>query len=479
MKSPSRHGAILIIPLAILLFTLPPIPALADANWPVFRQGPEGRASLEYQGSLPLLEWYYQYKTTQRFEPGVAVWASPALALVNGRPTAFIGGHNQALLALDVSGRRVLWLKITNGVINETPVVGVCDNRLTVFFGSADRSVYALDAATGETVWTRELIPPAPTLGAARITSPLLHAQKVYIAIFAYDKSLPRNRQQTWLFCLDAKSGAVCWKYEIGRGYVSSPVGFLLEGKYYLVVASRKGLVQCFSLTSGRPRRVWTYLMPHEVFASPVVEQNCPDPYLFLGSKFGNFAALDARSGEKKWQRMAGHWIDNGACLGEVDGRRIVFVGSHDYHLYAYAARSGELLWRRPLGGEIYSAPAFFHVKGEPMVAVACLDDRVYAVRAKTGMVAAAFFAGEPLWDKAPKGETLLASPAVFSAGNESALVHGSYGGSVCVFPLLRKSMFRDTARSFRSLWWSLPLVLVVFLGVILPVVILLPDKRG
>lgn len=172
---------------------------------------------------------------------------------------------------------------------------------------------------------------------------------------------------------------------------------------------------------------------------------------------------------------MAGNWIDNTACIGQVGGENVVFVDSHDYRLYAFDARSGEQLWSRALGGEIYSAPAFFHLEGEPAVTAACLDNRLYVVNAANGELLSAYYIGEPIWDHAPKGEALLGSPSVIEAGRQTVIVHGSYNGAICILPLLKKCAFRDQSKSLLALWLSLPILLVLFLGVILPILLRIP----
>jgi hypothetical protein len=152
-------------------------------------------------------------------------------------------------------------------------------------------------------------------------------------------------------------------------------------------------------------------------------------------------------------------------------------VGSHDYKLYAFNARTGNILWSRPLGGEVYSAPAFFHIQDTAYVTAACLDDRIYVLNAATGAFQAAFLGGEAIWDKVPKGETLMGSPVVLEAGSQTSIIHGAYSGTICVFPVESESVFQDKARSFTTLWLSLPVLLAVFLGVILPIVLHLSTK--
>ncbi|MEW6515891.1 MAG: PQQ-binding-like beta-propeller repeat protein [candidate division FCPU426 bacterium] len=441
------------------------------SDWVSERNGPEGQATLYAPAAQPLKEWYYFYKTTMRYRPGLAVWASPALADVADHPLAFIGGHTQTLLALDLEDRRVAWLKVTNGEITAAPAVGEVRGRPVVFFTSADRSVYALEAASGETVWTRELFPASPTLGHALLTAPVLHAGRLYLTAFVYDKSLARNQQRAWLLCLDQASGDELWRIAAGNGAVNSAVGFEALGRFYLAWSSRKGVVQCWQAEPGPARLVWKYQMPQEVFGSPVV-QTAPAPRLYIGSKFGNLACLDALTGRRLWQRLAGHWIDNSACLGSWEGQTAVFVGSHDYRLYAYDAEDGHLLWSLALGGEVYTAPVFFRTGNGPRVAAACLDNRLYVAQASTGKLETAFFIGEPLWDKAPKGETPLGSPAAVVTAADAALVLGSHSGIIGVFPLKQPSQFRDRPRSFRGLWLSVPAVVLVFLGVVLPVLL-------
>lgn len=62
--------------------------------------------------------------------------------------------------------------------------------------------------------------------------------------------------------------------------------------------------------------------MPHEVFGSPVITARTTLPLMFLGSKYGNLIAIDAFQGKEVWQKMAGNWIDNNACISEIDDEK-------------------------------------------------------------------------------------------------------------------------------------------------------------
>ena len=473
-------GSLSILLLSFLITLSAHSLSMAAHPWPVLRGTEAGTASIRYPGDMVLNEWHYTSKSNRRYKPGLAVWASPALAVVGGHPMAFIGGYDQTLHAMDLAEKRVIWKKITNGEIASPPAVGRVNGVDTVFWGSADRTVYAYAAFSGNRLWTTELVPSSSTLDTAHMSGPFLTEDRLYITCFAFDRSLPRNRQQGRLYCLDLLSGEVLWEIGISPGFLSSPVGHRMGDNRYIYVAARRGLLQCFDITGqGRPVKVWQYQMPHEVFGSPVIADIDPSAtILFLGSKYGNIVAIDARTGEVMWQKMAGNWIDNTGCIGEIGGEKAVFFGSHDYQLYGFHAETGELLWKRALGAEAYSAPSFFEANGRSYVAASALDNHLYLLDGETGDIVTSFYTGNPIWDKLTKGENLWGSPAVVAAGENSVIVHGSFNGKAYVLPLFRACSLTAMAHSSSSLWWGLLTVFLLFCGVVLPIVLLLRPSK-
>jgi len=461
----------------------------ADTLWPGPRGGSGGTATCRWNSKTKppqLRQWHYESKHNRRYKMGLAVWASPAIVLTGGRPTVFIGGYDQTMHALDLADKEVLWRKITNGEIAGPPAVGLVGGRQTVFWGSADRHVYAYYADSrgdfdGRQAWPpTELVPPSNTQADASLSAPLLLDGRLYITCFVYDKAFSRSRQKGWLFCLDQNTGRAIWKREVSQGPVSHPMGRMIGGRATVFVCARKGLLQAYDVSGASPGQLWTYQMPHEVMGSPVVEEQGDRPLVFLGSKFGNLHAVDAASGEPVWKRMSGNWIDNTACIGEVDGVRHVFVGSHDYNVYAYEASTGRLRWKRHLGGEVYSAPSYFVYGGRPQVAVAALDNHLYVLDADTGKVTTSYYTGTPIWDKVAKGETLWGSSAVFEAGEETVIVHGSFDDFVYVYPVsqAKDCELRTKVQSPATLWWGLLITLGVFGGIILPIVLRIPERQ-
>lgn len=97
---------------------------------------------------------------------------------------------------------------------------------------------------------------------------------------------------------------------------------------------------------------------------------------------------------------------------------------------------------------------------------------------AKSGDIITSFFTGQPIWDKVSKGETLWRSSTAIETGDNTVILHGSFNDIVYTLPLTKESSLTAMARSAKSLWWSLLAVLVIFEGVVLPIVITLPLKK-
>jgi outer membrane protein assembly factor BamB len=502
MKSPLRYSASSAVEaLVVLALFVVPVAAAEPDPWPSFRKDAADTAACRWEPAAAdqtIREWSFRGRPGTRYKPGVAVWASPALAVVDGRPMAFIGGFDKTMHALDLLAKEERWAKVTNGPIAESPAVGLVDGRPVVFWGSADGNVYACltdpqGAYDGRQLWEPHPLVPMTGTMEAQLSAPLLHAGTLYISCFVYDRAMSRSEQAGWLVAMDMRTGRELWRHEAAPGMLSSPTGGEIGGRFTIFLAARRGLLQAFDASAaGAPRLLWKYQMPHEVLGSPAIDADPDNPRVFLGSKFGNLIALDARTGKELWKRMAGNWIDNSACVGQVAGVRAVFAGSHDYRVWAFRASDGQVLWKRPLGGEVYSAPAYFtrgegqqtdRGSGSPsslvprpspqaFLAVASLDNHLYVLEADTGRVYTSYFTGKPMWDKVAKGEMLWGSPVALEAGDQTALFHGSFNGEAYVLPLDGSSGLRAKVQSAATLWWGLGVTAAIFLGLVLPAVL-------
>jgi outer membrane protein assembly factor BamB len=169
-------------------------------------------------------------------------------------------------------------------------------------------------------------------------------------------------------YAIDAASGAVRWKFATqgerryeARGihglqprtqtiadafdtYVSSPV--VVDGTVYF--GSGDGHVYALEAKSGALR--WKFKTGDVVHASPAYA----DGAIFVGSWDGKFYALDARDGSERWHYQAGvdETVHNQqgfqSSAAVVSG--VVYVGCRDSHVYAFKAATGEKLWEFSTG---------------------------------------------------------------------------------------------------------------------------------
>ena len=172
-----------------------------------------------------------------------------------------------------------------------------------VYFG-ADLNVYALKASTGEKLWNH-----TTGLGIGS-SSPAVSGGIVYI-----------GSSDGKLYALSSVTGEEIWSYEVRR------------------------IVQRGDLNS-----------PPTV-AAGVVYIRSPD--------FGELYALDARTGDLKWENP-GSFYGSAAIAGSV-----VYIGT-----FAINASTGEGIWYFPIGGPVYAST----VVSNGVLYVASGDTYLYAV---------------------------------------------------------------------------------------------------
>lgn len=98
---------------------------------------------------------------------------------------------------------------------------------------------------------------------------------------------------------------------------------------------------------------------------------------VFVGTSDNQLLALDAQSGDLKWEFETGHSIWAEPVLG--DG--VVYVASLDNFVYALDLESGEPRWETELGGSIASQPAL----EDGVLYVSSFDRAVHALDASSG----------------------------------------------------------------------------------------------
>ena len=82
----------------------------------------------------------------------------------------------------------------------------------------------------------------------------------------------------------------------------------------------------------------------------------------------GAIIALDATTGEEKWQFDFVDVTDSGLLTTATD---LLFSGNREEFFFALDARTGQMLWKSSLGGVIANGPMTYAVNGRQYVAVA------------------------------------------------------------------------------------------------------------
>jgi len=83
---------------------------------------------------------------------------------------------------------------------------------------------------------------------------------------------------------------------------------------------------------------------------------------------YGAVRALDALTGELRWEFKMGDVTDGGILTTAAD---LLFTGNRDQYFYALDARNGALLWKIYLGGNIRSGAMSYQAGGKQYIAVA------------------------------------------------------------------------------------------------------------
>src|SRR5712692_335468 len=83
---------------------------------------------------------------------------------------------------------------------------------------------------------------------------------------------------------------------------------------------------------------------------------------------YGAIRALDATTGERKWEFKMNDVTDGGILTTASD---LLFSGGREGYFFALDARNGNLLWKATVGGNVASGPMTYSAGGRQYVAVA------------------------------------------------------------------------------------------------------------
>ena len=450
-----------------------PAPALAArADWPLWRGDAQNTAftRLSTRGQPTKIEaWRFRAGShVWGYQPGMSVWSSPAVGLVDGRPVVFVGSYDHNVYALDARTGSKRWRFTTGGGVYAAPVLWQPPaGRALLFVASSDRMVYALDADLGRREWVYTVETWRPTIGGARLSSPAVGRaagrDALFVGHWVWDKSLSGHLQAGGLSAVDAASGKKIWSASLGDNRVSSPIyADLTRQGGRVFVASENGNLYALSADDGKV--LWAHTERDAVMGSPALFQLGDRAFVVIGSKYGRLRCLDTEKGTPVWTYKTGHWIDGSAAVARVGGRLVVLVGSYDTYLHAVDAASGAPLWRYQTAGGVYASPALAPEGGKPpRVLITSWDHHLHCVDGTDGSLLWSAFLGRPIWDSVSLGDSIWSSPVVAEIDGKQVAYVGSYAGPFYAVPLdeaARKALARPSSNI--DFWLTMPVVLLV-----------------
>jgi outer membrane protein assembly factor BamB len=181
-----------------------------------------------------------------KVETGSFIYATAAIAQVDGQEAALVAGCDGLLRALDVrDGSQIAGVEI-DAYVGASPVVG----QGRVYFGTFENNVLAVDLAAGEVAWS--------------YTNP--QRQFPYYSSAAYTpERLVIGGRDKLVHALDPATGKAVWTWSAGARVDSSPV---IAGDI-VWLGTLAGDVVGLDLQDGS--KVWSYATGSSITASAAV----------------------------------------------------------------------------------------------------------------------------------------------------------------------------------------------------------------
>lgn len=234
------------------------------------------------------------------------------------------------------------WKFPTGNRIVASPVI---DGQV-IYFGSDDGNIYAVDSETGRQIWKTKTRGPVSA-------TPAIANGMLYVG--SYDGNF---------YALDLKAGELKWKFATGgerrfeaKGLhgmqpknqtIADPFDIFLSSPAVVgnsvYFGSGDGNVYCLDAKNGA--LTWKFKTGDVVHASPAFADNT----VFVGSWDSYFYAIDANSGKEKWRFHGGedalihNQVGFQSSPAVVNGT--VYTGCRDAQLYALDAINGKQKWK-------------------------------------------------------------------------------------------------------------------------------------
>ncbi|WP_230198536.1 outer membrane protein assembly factor BamB family protein [Halopiger goleimassiliensis] len=295
--------------------------------------------------------------------------------------TILIAGDDGRVHAVTPTGDRLWELETAAGTslgFHGTPAI-VGD---TAYIGGYDGALYAIDVPNGELHWRTS---PHQFGGAIAIgSSPAYHDGTLYL-LAEYS-----NPASGALWAVNAATGDPVWSDDRLWGMPHpSPAIDCETGR--LVSGSNDGVVYCWEYPSLE--LAWSFQADVENGHQSDAEADGPfslgaqikgtiptyDGAAFVGSWDGHFYRLDLEDGTEEWSFDIGEIVMSNPAIDPDEG--VVYVGSDDRHVYALDADTGEELWSTSVYGHVIGS---LTATAETIL-VGSYDSHLYALDRETG----------------------------------------------------------------------------------------------
>lgn len=453
--------------------------AAEPADWPQSRRDAQNSAAtvIEAEASGEPRAWTFDGSgRTWGYEPGMTVWTSPAIGRVGGRAILVAGSYDHDVYCLDAASGELLYKVTTGERVQSTPALWNDDERSWLYVASNDRLLYGLDATSGRQLWVHAVEDYRPTLGGARLSSPVVGTVNdrpaVFVGHWVWDRSLAAGLQRGRLSAFDARAGKPLWVSELGDNEITAPIFARVRGHAALFVGSTSGAF--FAIDADDGRVLWQHTELDAIKSAPALIELPSATVVLLGSKYGSLRALDAVTGSERWSFKTGDRIMGSPLVFSSSGRARIAVGSYDGGLYLVDAETGQRVWRYAARAGVYSSPAIA-LEGALLLASAW-DHALHAVGADDGSLRFAPFTGRPLWAVSGLDASTWASPVAARINGRWMAYTGSYDGTLRALPLDDAGRETPAIRSNVLFWLSFPIALVPVIA--LAVVLTRRDRR-
>jgi len=273
----------------------------AQTNWPQFRgAGARGVAS----GSNLPDRWSATENVAWKTDVPGRGWSSPIVwgnriilttavnsgELETPKKGLYFGGNrpeprqvqlDYRVLCLDLSSGKLLWdqsvhqgpsdspIHLKNSFASETPVTD--GERVYAYFGN--QGLYCFDLE-GNPEWSKRFEPRPMRNGWGTAASPVLHGDRLYI--------LDDNDEQSYLLCLDKRTGNEVWRVERDEGSNWSTPFIWQNDRRTEIVTAGTGKVRSYDLEG---KLLWWFTgMSSITIATPYVDQGL----LYVSSGYVN-----------------------------------------------------------------------------------------------------------------------------------------------------------------------------------------------